>query len=388
MQFIIFIEILFAPAKFKLDTDDILISSVSLVVFCILLALLLNQLLKKSNNLFFQKYEKSNMDFAYSISSVFTSHSIYSGQLLKKYAEFPAIYRENVSADTRIAFDSTGLYKNEIFQNQNLFYEINKDSYSSLKLLRENYPTEIYKAISTLNYYDLELSFMKDRVFLQNTILEKAADTIGLLKSTNKNDETTQLIEKLASIGSYTDDFAYLTSAAYSDFETLGNLKTDDLRFEVELIVQQLFDTYHNYGNTIYSLLDRYFSQLNLSLKEFSDRSDEYAVRMGYTRLVSEIRRGKNIDANTLIIPVNLVQDYRDAVGVKAQNSKADFYILQFRNDFSLYPNNINSSDLYIAFDIDVSSGSSKVDLLEPAVCTKLNDKEYKIINKGTIRFS
>ncbi|RPI17279.1 MAG: hypothetical protein EHM58_09820 [Ignavibacteriae bacterium] len=387
MQLIIFIEILFAPIKFKLDTNDIIISSVCLAVFCLILALYFKRLLKTGNNQLAERFEKSNMDFIYSINSVLVDHASFSNKLLKNYGDSPSEYLENISRDSKTIFGFAAHYKNEFIQNRNIFYELNKYSYSSYKLLKDNYIDEMRKAVTTYKYYDLEASLMKEKIVLLIKLSNFNSESISNSKSIDRSGEIKQLTGKLELLKNYLDKYSYLIETSYSNYETLGNLKIDDLRYEVQLIIQQLFDTYHNYGNTIYSLLNRYYSQLNISLTEFYSRSDEYVKQLSYHKLVSEIRKKKDIDDNAQIVLVNVIQDYRDIIALRSNDSKADFYILKMRNDINLYPVNVKSGDLYIAFDLDVSKGTNKVDSLEPAVCRKISDKEYKIINKGIIRF-
>lgn len=388
MYLIIFIEILFGPVKFKLDSDDIIISSISLAVFSFILALYLNYMLKKSNNLLFQRYEKSNIDFAYSINSVLIDHSAFSNIYLKNYAGLDSAFHKPISKHTKNILNLTVQYKNEFIQNQNLFYKLNNNSYSSLKILNNYYEQEIGIAVTTFKYYELQLSLMKEKLALQTRYSQSSSVEIRQIRSVDRSNDILQLIEKQKLITNYADRYLYLIESTYSNYATLGSLRTDDLRFEVQLIIQQLYDTYHNYGNTIYSLLNRYYSQLSLSLNEFSGRSDEYIKQLDYFKLVSEIRSENNIDEKINIILVNVLQNYRDVIAVRSSDSKANFYILQERNNFDLFPVNNKNSELYLAFDIDVSNGSNKIDSLEPAVCRRITDKEYKIIRKGVVKFS
>jgi hypothetical protein len=296
-------------------------------------------------------------------------------------------YQEKISQSSKIIFNYSEHIKNKVKKDQNIFYVLNSNGLSAVRYLKEEYINEARKAVTTFKYYDLQSSLMKENVIDQVKTSNEIEEGINSLHYIDRRNETAQMSININLLKKYLDKYSYLLETVNTHIETLGKLKTDDLKYESHLVMQQLFDTMNNYGNTVYTLLNQYYTHLINSLHEFSGRTKEYLKYLDYFKFVAQIRRNNHIDRNTAIILVNILEDNGNILAAMSNDLNSGFYILLDRNEIELYPLNLEHKLLSLIFDTETVSKTGNIDILLPALCKKINDTEYKIINKGAIKF-
>lgn len=382
---LIYIEI--SAASLKLTITDYILISAFLFISGLLLLFYLNRLIKLSNTSLVRRYEKSNLDLVTGLNSVLTKYLTYSEELFKSYSACPQVYLQNISSSSFKTEQLSDKFTESFNYSETVFYSLNKSIVSSYKYLTKNVNGILNNSSLAFQAYSSSLADVNRHIFNLITASNEALSASQRLSNYPASVHFEEFREIAFSFKEYIDKYSYLISSAETNFSTLQNLQTDELKHEVSLITGQLTENLKNYGISVNSALINVIDEFNISLNQFVNRSDEYICSLRNSLTASSVRKTYSININTVIIPVKIEKAGDMITVITVQHEKAKYFLIHNRNNYNLFPSDFNNEYFSLIYIIEGNEKTGKFSRIEPAECRKLNDRTFELIKKGIIYF-
>jgi hypothetical protein len=380
-----FIEIFAAPLK--LTSTDYIVVSAFLIVTGLLLLFYLNRLIKLSNTSLVKRYEKLNLDFVTGLNSVLTKYLTYSEELFKSYSACPQVYLQNISSSFFKAEQLSDKFTESFNYSETVFYSLNKSIVSSYKYLTTNVNGILNNSSLAFQAYSSSLADVNSHIIKLIAASDEALNASRRLKTYPESIQFKEAGDIILSFKDYIDKYSYLISSAETNFSTLQNLQTDELKHEVSLITGQLTENLKNYGISVNSALINVVDDFNISLNQFVNRSNEYISSLRNSLTATSVRKIYVINKNTVIIPVKIEKAGDMITAITAQSGTAKYFLIHDRNNYKLFPSDFNNEYFSLIFTLEGNEKTGKFSRIEPAQCRKLNDRTFELIKKGIIYF-
>jgi hypothetical protein len=374
-------------ASLKLVTADYILISAFLLVTGSIFLIYLNQILKLGNVSLVRRYEKSNLDLIYELNSVLLNYKSYSDELFRSYSACPQVILQNISSASYKTEETTGKFAGSFKLSEKISLILNNSTVSTHKYFTNNINAVLNNTSLAFMSYSGSLAEVNSHI----KSLAAAADDADALSRSLRNfpdalyfEDTREVV---LSFKEYIDKYSYLISSAETNFSTLQNLHTDELKHEVSLVSGQLTENLRNYGVSVNSSVINVIDEFNISLEQFVNRSNEYISSLKNSLSASSLRTLYGIETNIVITPVR-IEDTGDKIIVTTINSaNADYFLTSSRNVHKLYPSNLKNENFNLLFSIEGENKFGNVLRIEPAECSKINDTEFELIKKGILYF-
>jgi hypothetical protein len=380
-----YIEIFAAPLK--LSSVDYIAVSAFLIAAGLIFLFFLNQLLKLSNASLVRRYEKSNLDLVNEMNAVLMKYQSYSEELFKSYSACPQVYLQNISTSSYKTEQITDRYTESFMQSEKVFYLLNNSTVSSYKYFTANVNGILNNTSLTFQAYSSSLADVNSHIIKLISASDEALNASRRLKAYPESIHFKEAGDIIISFKEYIDKYSYLISSAETNFSTLQNLQTDELKHEVSLITGQLTENLKNYGVSVDTSLINVVEELNISLNQFVNRSNEYIGSLRNSLTASSIRNFYGIEKNSVIIPVKIEKEAEKIFALTVHNKRADYFLILNRNNYKLFPEDYNKEYFDLLFSIEGNEKTGKLSGIEPAECRKLNDRMFELIKKGILYF-
>lgn len=321
------------------------------------------------------------------MNTVLLKYLGYSGELFKSYSVCPQVYLQNISASSFKAEQLTGRYSENFKNSAIVFQSLNDSTVTSYKYFTSNVNGILNNTSLVFQAYCSSLSDVNSYITKLSGAAGDASVISRSLKPYPESYYFKEAGEIIFSFKEYIDKYSYLITSAETNFSTLQNLQTDELKHEVSLVTGQLTENLKNYGVSVNSSLLNVIDEFNISLKQFVNRSNEYTGSLNNSLAASSVRNLYKIDKNSVIIPAKIEKIEDSVIAQAAYKNKADYFLAQNRNDYKLFPADYKNEFFGLLFSTEGNENTGKLSVIEPAKFRKLNDGMFELIKKGILHF-